>query len=578
MFLLITSFAAGMLTVLAPCILPILPVIIGGSVAEGTQRRPAVVVVSLGVSLFIFTLLLKASAAFVAVPALFWQLLSGFLILGFGIATLFPAIWEGVPGVNALYLSSNRALGSGYKEKSWRGEIVMGAALGPVFSSCSPTYFVILATVLPAHFATGILYLLAYVAGLCLLLFILSFLGQRTALRLGLLADSRGWFKKFLGLLFILAGIAIIFGWDKKLEAALPSGSFAEIGLEQSLLSKDKASTAPSAVVPNGLSSTEKVLRYAKAPEFVQPDDFINTNEEPISLDQYRGKNVVLIDFWDYSCINCQRTFPYLKAWYAKYKDQGLVIVGVHTPEFSFEQKKENVQAEAERFGLTYPIILDNAYQTWNAFGNQYWPREYLVDIDGYIVHDHAGEGQYDETEKAIQEALAERAQRLGSIPMDATSTVAVPPAHLGDIHSPETYLGSARNEFLGNGYAGVAGVQTLSLPKDLKPNTLYLEGTWHFFPEYAEAGAGASIVYQYGSHDVYLVATNPAAPVKLKVYRDGKPVGEYAGADVVPATSEATISGDRLYWLIHDSSLDVHIIRLEIESGTLDAYTLTFG
>lgn len=578
--LLLVSFVAGVLTVLAPCILPLLPIIVGGSMTgQASPRRAFTIVLSLGASVFLFTLLLKATTAFISIPPLFWQLLSGGLLIFFGVVTLVPSVWDSIPFVAALYRRSNKLVGKGIKRGNLWGDILIGAALGPVFSSCSPTYFVILAAVLPAHFATGLLYLFAYALGLTLFLFIVAFLGQRAALWLGVTADPNGWFKKIIGIIFIAVGIAIIFGFDKKIEAALPSGAFAEIGIEQNLLSGSSQASTSAAVANAGggfLTMAEKALRYQKAPELVSPDGYINTEGKPITLSQYVGKNVVLVDFWDYSCINCQRTFPYLKAWYQKYKDEGLVIVGVHTPEFAFEQLQSNVEAAAERFGLTYPIVLDNEYKTWQAFQNEYWPREYLIDIDGYIVHDHAGEGDYDGTEAAIQAALAERAARLGTGAV-ASSTVAMPEPDLSAVQSPETYFGSARNEYLGNGVPGLGGEKTFTIPQNIELNTLYLGGAWNITPEYAEASAGASVVYEYDAADVYLVATNPGAPAKIKILRDGKPVGTFAGADTDPKTGEATISGDRLYTLMHGTP-GVHTIEIDVESGTVDAYTFTFG
>lgn len=578
------SFIAGVLTVLAPCILPLLPIIVGGSAVQSSGRRVVVIVFSLGVSVLLFTLFLKATTLFISIPQQFWQLFSGGLIFFFGVVTLWPTLWDYIPGVRSVYNQSNRALGAGYQRRGFLGEVIMGAALGPVFSSCSPTYFVILAAVLPVHFAVGIAYLLAYVAGLCAFLLLIAFLGQRAIVRLGVAADPHGWFKKGMGVLFIVVGVAIVFGWDKKLEAALPTGSFAEVGIEQQLLSQgssnptaQQSSATSSASRMQVLTLAQKSQRYPQAPELVSPDGFINTDGQPVTLAQYRGKKVVLVDFWDYSCINCQRTFPYLKAWYEKYKDQGLVIVGVHTPEFAFEQLQSNVDAAAKRFGLTYPIVLDNHYQTWSAFKNSYWPREYLIDIDGYVVHDHAGEGEYDETEHAIQEALAERAARLG-VGIVATSTVTITPTNVSGVQSPETYFGASRNEYLGNGVRGVPGKQMFTVPTQLEGNTLYLGGNWSITPEYAEASAGASIVFAYGARDVYMVATNAGAPVKIKVFQDGTPIGNAAGADVNPKTSEAVIAGDRLYTLIHNVVPGVHTIRIEIEEGTLDAYTFTFG
>src|SRR3989338_266338 len=162
------------------------------------------------------------------------------------------------------------------------------------------------------------------------------------------------------------------------------------------------------------MKKEDKMKRYELAKEITTPDDFINTDSKPITIGEFVGKKVVLIDFWTYSCINCQRTTPYLNAWDEKYKDKGLVIIGIHTPEFEFEKDYNNVKAAVEKFGIQFPVVLDNDYSTWTAYRNQYWPRKYLIDIDGYIVYDHIGEGAYEETEKKIQEALSERMTILG--------------------------------------------------------------------------------------------------------------------------------------------------------------------
>ncbi|MDB5195510.1 MAG: hypothetical protein JWO84_694 [Parcubacteria group bacterium] len=584
MGLLLISFIAGVLTVLAPCILPLLPVIVGDTLGKGAARmRAPVVILSLGVSIFLFTLILKVSTTFAHVPAYVWTDISGVLITFFGVVTLFPNLWDTLPGIGALNRSSNKLLGTGYLKKNVWGDALIGAALGPVFSSCSPTYFLILATVLPVNLSAGLLYLAVYTLGLCLSLFLIALIGQRLVGALGIASDPRGLFKRTLGVLFILVGIAILFGIDKKIEASLlaNAGALDVTQIEQRLLTEraggSATSTADITKANRMLTASEKALRYQKAPELAQPDAYLNTGGQPISLAQYRGKNVVLIDFWTYSCINCQRTLPYLTKWYAKYKDQGLVIIGVHTPEFAFEHVESNVAAALKQFGITYPVVLDNEYRTWNAFNNQFWPREYLIDIDGYIVHDHAGEGEYDVTEKAIQEALAERAQRLGLASTVAASTVSLPPPDLAAVGSPETYFGAARNEFLGNGTPSSVGTQTLAFPDATSPNTLYLRGTWNFSKEYAETAGPAGIRFLYKAHDVYLVAS-AATPVTITVLRDGKPVGSFAGSDVNPSTSTATISEQRLYRLVHDTTAGVHTIEIQVSGQGFDAYTFSFG
>jgi thiol-disulfide isomerase/thioredoxin len=325
-----------------------------------------------------------------------------------------------------------------------------------------------------------------------------------------------------------------------------------------------------------------ETAQYPSAPEITDPSGWINT--QPFTLSSLVGKKVVLIDFWTYSCINCIRTIPYIEAWYQKYAGSGLEIVGIHTPEFQFEHDLGNVQSAVQKFGITYPVVLDNDMGTWNAYQNLYWPAEYLINIDGFIVHQSIGEGDYGDTEAAIQAALAQRAVALG-LPTSTIPTGTVDPTNAISINydavsSPETYFGSARNEYLGNGSQGTAGVQDLTLPasSDIDANTLYLGGAWDFEDQYAtNQAAGAQILYQYDSKNVYMVAS-AAAPVTLKLTLDGQPLGAAAGSDVNPNTSTAVIQADRLYNLVSGASYGSHVLQITVENPGLQAYTFTFG
>lgn len=578
------SLLAGVLTVLAPCTLSLLPVIVGGSVGGGqSARRALVVAASLGLSVILFTFLLKASASLVAIPQEFWQLLSGTIILCIGLTMLFPALWERLSITGSLNRGSNRLIAAGYQKKNLAGDMLIGAALGPVFSSCSPTYFLILATVLPRSFAEGVVYLLAYTVGLCGSLLVVTVASQKLLPLFGVASDPDGWIKRAIGVLFVLLGIAIIVGYDKKLELIVANNVFDVTQIEQRFLSSGSALPAAdggAAVSQDaGTRARMKAAAYQQAPEIADPSGFVNTGGAPITFSQFKGKKVVLVDFWTYSCINCQRTLPYVKAWYDKYRDQGLEIISIHTPEFGFEKIQSNVEKAVADEGVQYPVVLDNNYGTWRAFQNNYWPRKYLIDIDGYIVYDHAGEGAYDETEQAIQKALAERAQVLGTT-TPATGIVAPKDAitpDMQEVGSPETYFGSARNEYLSNGAPGVSGPQTLSVPVLSVLNALTLSGEWNFTPEYAETSQiGARILYTYKARDVYFVASAKDTAL-LEVLVDGKPVGEYSGADVSPA-GELAVRANRLYKVLHGASYGQHTLELRLKKGRLQAYTFTFG
>lgn len=300
--------------------------------------------------------------------------------------------------------------------------------------------------------------------------------------------------------------------------------------------------------------------------EIVNPSGFVNT--DPITIKQFVGKKIILIDFLTYSCINCQRTFPYLNAWDEKYRAQGLEIIGIHTPEFAFEKNIDNVREAMKKFGIAYPIVLDNDYSTWNAWGNRYWPRKYLIDIYGNVVYDHIGEGAYEETEMKIRELLDERAKVLGEQATANTGALASEAVVQADssAKSPEVYFGSDRNEYLGNGTRGVSGVQNFSIPQTRKKNSLYLGGKWNITGEYAKnSEAGAKILYTFEAKNVHFVA-GANAPVEIVVMVDGKQTGMY------------TIQSNTLYTLVSNASMGEHTLELVINSPGLEAYTFTFN
>src|SRR3989344_483305 len=588
MLLLLISFIAGILTVLAPCILPLLPVIIGHSITDTTpsRRRLFVVVASLGISVILFTLLLKASSLLIDIPQDFWKWISGGIIFLFGLTMVFPDLWEKFSFANTLSIKSNKVLTKGYQKNSVWGDVIIGASLGPIFSACSPTYFVILATVLPVSLFLGITYLFTYVLGLSLALIVVALLGERIMAKVGKVSDPRGWFKKIFGVIFILVAIAIISGYDKKLQISLLDAGFLDVTkIEQKLLEKNDKKN----VSINGTSSAdentdveyktkgneesflnikEKNKKFALAPDISTPDGFINTNNLPITISEFKGKKVVLLDIWTYSCINCQRTIPYLNQWYKEYEDEGLVIIGLHTPEFSFEKVQENVEKAVKDFGIKYPVVLDNDFSTWQAYKNQYWPRKYLIDIDGYIIYDHAGEGKYIETEKEIQKALQERSYKLGNadtMPLDISNPANKIEVLFSGIGSPEIYFGSTRNERLSNGNAGISGTQNLTIPDEIKINNLYLGGPWSITAEYAENFGGGSVVFKYKAKNVYMVASSKTE-AEVEVFIDGK------------LDRTIFIKSEMLYKIIQGIDYEEHTLMLKIKKGGMQVFTFTFG
>ncbi len=570
MFLLLVSFVAGVLTILAPCVLPILPVIIGGTLQNGTKRNPYLITAALAGSIVVFTLILKLSTAFINIPQSFWSLVSGGIIIVFGLASLFPAQWQKLSFKLGFGRKSDELLHESAQVNSRFGDVLLGAALGPVFSSCSPTYFLILATVLPASLLLGTVYLIAYAFGLAVTLLAISLLGQKFIARAKWAANPAGWFRRLLGIIFVVVGIFILTGADKKVQTYLVEKGYGTIGnLEENLISK--------------LSKPENALNlsgenFPQYQEITDPAGYVNS--EPFTIGQYIGKKIIVLDFMTYSCINCIRTFPHLNAWHEKYKDQGLQIIGIHTPEFAFEKKIENVQRELERYGITFPVVLDNEYGTWRAYGNNYWPRKYIINLDGQIVYDHIGEGNYAETEVEIQKWLKTIPGNTASV---VESAEVLQEKNLAQ--SPETYLGSERMERYYPSRSLKSQTKTFTLENNIPLNTFSLGGEWTIENEKMVAGKNAVLNYRFKANKVFLVMSpgkNISGQVIVKI--DGKPIGtaNLGGQDIFEHLGKpgyANVDSERLYNLIDlDGQASEHLLTLEFETPGTEAFAFTFG
>lgn len=325
---------------------------------------------------------------------------------------------------------------------------------------------------------------------------------------------------------------------------------------------------ADSDIMPVNVSKNiQKSSQYPLAKEITTPDGFINSDD--ITIQELIGKKVILIDFWTYSCINCQRTMPYINAWYDKYEDQGLEIIGIHTPEFAFEQNYNNVLEAVNDLNIDHPVVLDNDYSTWNAYNNRYWPAHYLIDIDGYIVYKHFGEGSYNETEKAIQNALQERAtllnlqQRISTEMTEPQDKIEV---DARKINSPEIYFGAFRNNYLANGQPNKIGLQSFKEPANIKLNKLYLVGNWDITNEFAaNQSVDAKIIFRYDARAVNLVAA-AETPATIEIYQDGN------------FLKTINVSDEKLYNLINDQSYGRHLLEIIIKDQGLQAFTFTFG
>jgi thiol-disulfide isomerase/thioredoxin len=316
---------------------------------------------------------------------------------------------------------------------------------------------------------------------------------------------------------------------------------------------------------------------YPKYVEIQNPTGFVNT--DAIRLGDLVGEKVILLDFMTYTCINCIRTFPYMVSWYDKYKDDGLEIVGIHTPEFAFEKKRDNVVEAMQKYGITFPIVMDNNYATWRAYGNKFWPHKYLIDINGNIVYDHIGEGAYDVTERKIQELLAERAKKLGmkdNVEDNLANPEKAETVSRFFVRSPETYFGTLRQKYAGYKIKGNGQTTTFDAPVSIVANKLHLVGDWSLTGEFAESAAdNAKIVFKYQAKKVFLVASSEQ-PIRARILVDGEPVGDSAGDAVVDGF--VTFRNEELYRIIENSDPGEHILEIIMEEPGVRAFAFTFG
>jgi len=565
MILLLISLLAGALTVLAPCVLPLLPVIVSGSLTgqASDRARPYIIAASLAASVIFFTLLLKVSTVLVNITPNTLTAFSGGLLIALGIVTVAPEIWEQIVLKFRWQPASLRFLGNTERNRRHlAGPILIGVALGPVFSSCSPTYAFILASVLPRSFESGLIYLIAYTIGLVLALLALALLGRKLIARIRWAVDTHSLFRRLTGVLFVLVGLAIITGQEVPIETWVANHlPFDETRIEQVLLAGASHSKLAK---PSAAASDAGVLNVAAtpAPQLVGLTSWLNS--PPLNIAQLKGK-VVLVDFWTYSCINCIRSIPYVEKWYQTYSSKGLVIIGVSTPEFAFEHVPANVAAAVKKDGITYPVALDNNYDTWNAFNNDSWPADYLIDKQGDIRYVSLGEGGYSTTEKAIQYLLGVNAPLTTAsfhVPVDQDQT-------------PETYFGTNRaSDYVGT--PNLSDGQYRFQPASNVPgNGWTLEGSWQINPEYITSeSASSTLTFQVQAKDVYMVAGSSGNTSHTVSVALPSAPGQF-GADA--PNGKAVVAGSRLYHIASLKSFGETTVKLTVPAG-VSLYTFTFG
>jgi len=580
--LVLFGFIAGAATALSPCVLPVLPIALSAG-ATGGRRRPLGIVAGLAVSFTFATVALVYVIAALGLPNDFLRKLAIVVLLCFGIVLMVPPLAARLEAWMSRFASRAgvaQTKGDGF----WSG-VGVGLSLGLLYAPCAGPILAGVITVSASQsFSAGRLAVaFSYGIGSAVVLYFLMLGGRRVVAPLA----RRGvGLQIAMGGLMVVVALAMLGNYDirfqNRIASDLPSFLVNPTeGLEETASAKaaladlhgdvhgvgEKGSGAGPEEAAGGRL---KLPVLGTAPEFVGIEQWFNTpGDKPLSLPSLRGR-VVLVDFWTYSCINCIRTLPYLTAWDKRYRRDGLTIVGIHTPEFPFEREAGNVETAIHENGIRYPVAQDNEQQTWNAYGNQYWPAEYFIDARGRVRFVHFGEGSYGEKEHVIRQLLAEAGHRPGG---GEAKVKAVAPS-LG-VTTPETYLGAARAERFTNPMLSPGKHRFAKAPAP-PLNEFAYRGSWRITLDSATAAAGASLDLHFGARRVYLVLGSPGRPRRMRVLLDGRPISAAdAGADVHAGV--VTIDKQRLYNLVDLPRVERHVLTLQPEAG-VSGYAFTFG
>ncbi len=581
LLLMLFALLAGAATALSPCVLPILPAILGAGVTGG-RRRPLGVVTGLVLSFTFAAVALVYVIDALGLPNDIQRTIAIVVLLGFGLALLIPPVSDRIEAsisrlVGAPRMSRGEGFGSG---------LLLGGGLGLAYFPCAGPILAGVITVSAAQdFTVGRLAVaLAYAAGSAAVLYALMVGGRRLADRL---RPFQGRVQMAMGALMVAVAVIMAVDFDTRFQNSIADdlpGFLTSPGspIEESdaVASQLQLLSAHGAAVEAGaeqVKSGAELPDLGPAPDFVDPGEWFNTGGRPLSIERLTAQGkVVLIDFWTYTCINCIRTLPQLKAWDERYRDDGLVVIGVHSPEFPFEREADNVRDSIDQNGLGYAVVQDNQLGTWDAFANQFWPAKYLIDADGQIRYVHFGEGEYETTEEAIRRLLAEANDDgdLGDL-TGARAERAAP-----GVGTPETYLGAARAQgFVNRRFpTGITDFGSVgdAIVGQLPPNAFAYQGRWRISSEDATGLRGARIDGRYRARRVFLVLGSSGRPREVEVLLDGKPLpNRLAGEDV--EGGRVVVDEQRLYRLIDTGRAEDHVISLKFDRG-VSGYAFTFG
>jgi len=569
LILLTFAFLAGILTVLSPCVLPVLPALLSAGIAA-KRNRSIGIILGLILSFTFFTLALNAIVQSTGLSANALRYTAIAIIGLFGLILIFPKLSDIFASITSPIANwGSKIQGTSSKNQGFWGGFILGIALGLVWTPCAGP---ILASVIALAATTTVTWQLVaitlmYAIGSALPMFLLM-LGSSSALNSSrFLSRHTEGIRRVFGVIMVATAIALYFHAEVALQQLtlkyMPNGSIENNATVTKELQKLREDTSNAPTTPSTSASASS--QTSQIPPFPGISEWINS--EPLSSELLKGK-VVLVDFWTYSCINCIRTFPYLKKWYADYKDKGLVIVGVHTPEFEFEKDAKNVQDATKRFDITYPVALDNNYKTWTAFHNLFWPAHYLYDQQGVLQEVHYGEGDYVKTENAIRKLLG--LQALSEEKEPAPSKRAI---------TPETYLGYDRAQNYITGMAVIPDqVFNYASSGVVGADKVGLRGDWKIGDQSITSESPTSeLTLNFEATRVYLVMSSDK-PALVKVLLDGKLISKDNYTDDMDAEGNIKVHEPRKYDIVNmHMKYGRHTVTLVVPAG-VQAFAFTFG
>ncbi|MBN2625172.1 MAG: redoxin domain-containing protein [Spirochaetales bacterium] len=554
------AFLSGIVTILSPCILPVLPLILSGSV--GGKSKPLGVIIGFSGSFSLFTLFLSALVEILSLPPEALRTAAVALIGVFGIILLFPSLQEQWERFSSRFIRKK----GGSEKSGFRGGLLTGMSLGLLWTPCVGPIMASVITLAVSRNVDGgaVLIILSYSLGTSLPMFALMAGGRKLLNRFPRLTSRAGSIQRVFGLVMIATALMIASGADRKIQTALleafpryGSGltSFENIEPVKKALERRNGTT--------GKLQPDKPGNYGPAPELIAEGPWINTAKD-LTMDDLMGK-VVLVDFWTYSCINCIRTIPYLREWYDRYSAQGLEIIAIHSPEFPFERNRGNVEKAVNDLGVDWPVVLDNSFAQWNHYGNRFWPAHYFIDARGNIRYAHFGEGAYEESEKVIVSLLKEAGYDPAE-PMEGDREVP------SSVHTREIYLG----------YARASGFLESDPPRDRSATFRFtdpeeeglwsLEGNWMIRNDFIETDGDGDLKLKFKANGAFVVLESLEEGSRISVTIDGLPAGDTAdvsGGLLVPGQSG-------LYRLMETGESSEHLLQLRIQ-GRVRLYTFTF-